>query len=156
MIDGTGDVDTYVVVGSWKSQRREQQASVSLEATSIMTANVEIGEAGVAKENNHWINTHIWPTLISNVVRAKRLRCKYLWCMVIKTTHFVNLIWPSDRAENNDFTRDRVTLVDIFELSASSFTHVAETGLEKHTHCLLKKDGMYPRTMIHRQPLGDD
>ena len=59
--------------------------------------------------------------------------------MVIKTTHFVNLIWPSDRAENNDFTRDRVTLVDIFELSAFSFTHVAETGLEKHTHCLLKK-----------------
>jgi hypothetical protein len=57
LIDGTGDVDTYVVVGSWKSQRREQQASVSLEATSIMTANVEIGEAGVAKENNHWINT---------------------------------------------------------------------------------------------------
>ena len=65
-------------------------------------------------------------------------------------------LWPSVRSENNDFTRDRVTLIDNAELSAFSFTHVAETGLEKHTHCLLKKDGMYWRTMIHRQPLGDD
>ena len=91
MIDGTGDVDTYVVVGSWKSQRREQQASVSLKATSIMTANVEIGEVGVAKENNHWINTHIWPTLISNVVCATRLRCKQLLCMGMKPAHSVSL-----------------------------------------------------------------
>ena len=42
-------------------------------------------------------------------------------------------LWPSVRAENNDFTRDRVTLIDNAELSAFSFTHIAETCL-KNTH----------------------
>ena len=52
LIDGTGDVETHVVVGSWKSQRRVQQAKVSIKAESIMTANAEVGQASVTTENN--------------------------------------------------------------------------------------------------------
>lgn len=52
LIDGTADVETHVVVGSWKSQRRVQQAKVSMKAKSIMTANAEVGQATVVTENN--------------------------------------------------------------------------------------------------------